>query len=169
MKTVILILILFGNCLYSQERDSTKVKVAFLTQDVADGYDHAGCTPKMLDSLEQYFKDHYKPNYIPYDISKLMENDVEPYYIFNKIYCEPIGKVLGANTFVMTRLELINRGEKLCSEDIYRVFLKVYSSLSNKSEVIYENDKIKSDSLKTIFRNNEEAIIDKIFLVAKSN
>ena len=169
MKIIITILILFAVSLHSQEDDSSRVKVVFLTQDVADGYDHAGCTPEMLENVEQYFIEHYKSNYIKYDITKLMENNVGPFYIFNKKYCIPIEKLLGSNTFVMTRLELIERGERFCYDDLYKVRIKIYSSLSNKSEIIYENQKVKSDTLNSIFVNKEDLIINKIFKVAQGN
>ena len=169
MKTITIVLIFFTFSLLSQDTDSSKVKVTFLTQDVADGYDHRGGTPILLKSVEKYFKEKYKENYIKYDLTKLMKNDVKPYYIFNKKYCTPIEKVLGANTFVMTRLEIIKPAEKYIFEDIYKVYVKVYSSLSGKSEIIYKNDNVKSDTLETIFDDKEKVIVDKIFKVAKVN
>jgi len=50
------ILFIFSLKLRSQNIDS--VKVAFLTQDVADGYDHAGGTPDIIHKIEKYFKNH---------------------------------------------------------------------------------------------------------------
>ena len=69
----------------------------------------------------------------------------------------------------MTRLEIIKPAEKYISEDIYKVYVKVYSSLTGKSEIIYENESVKSDTLKSIFKNKEKVIIDNIFNVTKGN
>ena len=87
MKIISIVLIFFAFSLLSQESDSTKVKVTFLSQDVAEGYDHRGGTPLLLEDVEKYFKENFKENYIKYDPAKLMKNNVEPYYIFNKKYC----------------------------------------------------------------------------------
>jgi len=152
-----------------QKTESSKVKVTFLSQDVAEGYDHRGGTPILLEDVENYFRENFKENYIKYDPAKLMKNNVEPYYIFNKKYCIPIEKFLGANTFVMTRLEIIKPAKKYISEDTYKVYVKVYSSLTGKSEIIYKNESVKSDTLKAIFKNKEKVIIDKIFNVTKGN
>ncbi len=151
---------------FSQEIDSLQIKIVFLSQDVAEGYDHRGGTPLLLAKVEQYFKENYPDNYLKYDLTKLMKNDVKPYYIFNRKYCSPIETVLGANTFIMSRLEIKYADDNLPTKDIYDIFIKVYSSLSGKSKIIFQQKNVVSKDIPELFEKRERELIEKVFNVA---
>ena len=118
-------------------------RAVFLTQDVTEGYDHRGCTPVLLKKLINNFKKLHPDKYVAYNTSKLMKNDVGPYYIFNKKYCKKIGELLGANIFVISRLVLVGHDEfGECKGDLFDIHVKVYSILNDKEITIFKENKV---------------------------
>jgi hypothetical protein len=100
-------------------------RVTFLTPDVADAYDHRGCTPNPTEALSAYTAKAEPSRYVPYDLRKLADAKVEPYYIYSRRYCGAIGRALGANLFVMTRLVRVGVGPGgECRDDLYDFELK---------------------------------------------
>jgi hypothetical protein len=116
---------------------SSEVRLMFLAQDATPGgWDHSGCCGYVLEPLQDLFKRRYPSNFVENDVGKLIRNDVPPYYIYNKRYCLPIGQLLGANTFVMTQVRLLNLGMPL-EEWRFDVEAKVYSSLTKTESVFF--------------------------------
>jgi len=142
---------------------NNKPQVVFLSQDVADGYDHSGCTPDLLSVLKKYFKKQYPEKHVEYNVKKLMDKGVGPYYIFNKKYCQKIGEVLGANIFVMSRLVLVGHDEKgECEGDLFDVQVKVYSKINEKERIILKQSKVPVYKFDELFRGREQEYIKAI-------
>ena len=154
----------FVNADDSLQVDTTlKLKVVFLTQDVADGYDQAGYTPDFVRKLENYFKKNYPEDYVKYNIPLLLKKNVGPYYIFNKKYSKPIEELLSANAFVMTRLVLEGHDEKgECKGDLFHIKIKVFNSLKDTEEIIFDQKAIPVYKFDEIIEANLNHLIDKI-------
>lgn len=160
---VVVVLLSFYQVSLSNDSLDIKPKVVFLTQDVADGYDHAGCTPDLLRILKDSFNKIHPEMYVNYDLKRLMKNGVGPYYIFNKKYCDKIGKILGANIFVMSRLVLVGHDEKgECEGDLYDVQVKVYSKINEKETMILKLSKVPVYKFDELFQGKEKEYIKKI-------
>ncbi len=158
---LISILILWGSLL--AKVGGNDAKVVFLTQDVAEGYDHRGCTPPLLKKLIENFENQHSEKYIYYDVTKLMENDIGPYYIFNKKYCKKIGELLDANIFVMSRLVLVGH-DKLgeCKGDLFDIHVKVYSNQNDKELTLYKESKVPVYKFDNLPINRDDEYITKI-------
>jgi|GEM_PF-5492998 len=170
-KLVLVIVVLIAFYQVSLPNDSLviKPKVVFVAQDVADAYDHAGCTPDLLRILKISFKRKHPDMFVNYDVKKLMNNDIGPYYIFNKKYCDKIGKILGANIFVMSRLVLVGHDEKgKCEGDLYDVQVKVYSRINEKETMILKLSKVPVYKFDELFEGKEEEYIRKILEAGSS-
>ncbi len=164
-KLVIVIVVLIAFYQVSLPNDSLviKPKVVFVAQDVADAYDHMGCILHLLGVLKKYFKKQYPEKYVEYNVKKLMDKGVGPYYIFNKKYCQKIGEVLGANIFVMSRLVLVGHDEKgECEGDLFDVQVKVYSKIYEKERIILKQSKVPVYKFDELFRGREQEYIKAI-------
>lgn len=170
-KLVLLILVLLTFYQVTLPNDNLEIrpKVVFLTQDVADGYDHMGCTPDLLKILKTSFNKQHPNMFVNYDVKKIMKNGIGPYYIFNKKYCDKIGKILDANIFVMSRLVLVGQNEKgECDGDLYDIQVKVYSKINEKEKLIVKLNKVPVYKFDEIFRGKEEEYIKKILETGSS-
>ena len=140
-----------------------KPKIVFLTEDVANGYVHRGCTPELMDNLITIFKKEYPDKYVKYDLQKLLNNKIKPYNIFNKKYCKKIGEILNANVFVMSRLVLVGHDEKgECTGDLYNIQIKVYSKILENETTVFSHDSIPAYNFDSLFVGKDKFYIDKI-------
>ncbi|SVD04694.1 uncharacterized protein METZ01_LOCUS357548 [marine metagenome] len=145
--------------------NASDVKIVFLSEDVANGYNHRGGTPELLGPLENYVSSKHPENFVSFDVKKLLQHRVEPYYIFNKTYCGPIGKILGANTFVMARLVPVKTSSKPRLEQ-YNIQVKVYSALTGVEKTLMKKNNIETSEFNSVFSGNYEALFRSILDVA---
>ena len=141
------------------------IKIIFLPESVAGGFDHAGPMP-LLQPLEDYISKEYNQYYVPMKLGRLIKKNILPYYIYNKKYCKPIKKELGANTFVMAQ---INFSSGLTSIDARRfdVEVKVYTFLNKKEMILFKKDNMKIDDVDDILKGKEQLITNKILTFVK--
>jgi hypothetical protein len=161
--------VLIGIGLYASESlgdDATRL--TYLTPGVSDHYDHRGCTPNPTKVLAEFTAAAHPEFFVDYDIQKLLAAGVEPYYIYDRRYCAPVGRVLQANLFVMTRLNLVGVGPKgECVDDLYDVELKVFSSETQRERVVYRASRVSTQDLPRLFKGNEKGLLAEILAVAQ--
>ena len=114
--------------------------------------------------LEEFVRKHHGSSFVPYDLGRLIRQDVPPYYIFNKRYCEPIGQVLGANLFVMTQAKLLNTGapSKRWKFDIRA---KAYSSVTGRVLPIFTADGVSIEAAHAKVKQELESILRTLKMV----
>lgn len=161
----LLVILLAGSSMApGTAREGTRV--VFLTQDVAEGFDHAGATPDLLEPLKTFVRKEYPNSIVPLDLHRLLDAGIKPYYIYNKRYCAPIGRELGANLFVMSRLVMTGptaqRGDFL-----YTVEAKAYSSSTGRESVFLSAERVAGANLQGLVIGREQELWQAILAVAQ--
>jgi hypothetical protein len=140
-------------------------KIVFLPQDVSGGYDHRGGTPDLLGGLEKFVAHRVPRNYVKADLRKLLRAGVKPYYIYSGRYCEPIGRVLGANVFVMARLTVVSQAPRPADE-VYDVEAKAFSSETGREVELVRAQSVRSADVATLTEGREDDLLRKILSIA---
>ena len=111
---------------------------------------------------------HNSASFVPYDLGRLIEQNVPPYYIFNRRYCEPIGQVLGANLFVMTQAKLLNIGEP---DDRWRfnVRAKAYSSTTGREVHLFSADDVSIEESQAKVGQELERLLRTLRMVSEAD
>ena len=140
-------------------------KIVFLPQDVSGGYDHRGGAPDLLGRLEKFVASSVPRNYVKADLQKLLKAGVEPYYIYAARYCEPIGRVLGANVFVMARLTVVRQAPHPADE-LYDMEAKAFSSETGREVELIHARSVRSADVARLTEGKEDEILRQILSIA---
>ena len=142
-------------------------QITFLTQDATPGgWDHSGCCEYVLKPLEDFVRLQHSSEFVPHDLGRLIKQDVPPYYIFNKRYCEPIGRVLGANLFVMTQATLLNMSAPM-DRWKFNIRAKAYSSVTGRELPIFAIDDVSIGEAQATVEQELKSILRDLRMVAE--
>jgi hypothetical protein len=143
-------------------------KLVFLTQDAPPDLVGAGCQPEVIRPLAEYHRLHHPNDHVVFDLRLLERARVPHYYIYDRRWLPPIGKTLGANLFVMTRIRTVGpKHADPCEALIVSVEVKAYSSISDAESVIFSASKLSSKAAAEILLRNPEQTIKDILSVAE--
>ncbi len=158
--TLILIAAIFSCNVHGFEFDLPEgTRITFLTQDAPGGWDHAGYMGYVLEPVEAFVRECCSSSFVPYDLGTLIKADVAPYYIFSKSYCEPIGKILSANLFVMTQVDLLSSTAST-NPWKFNIRAKAYSSVSGRELPIFEAKEVTKEEALQKVRQELQTTLD---------
>jgi hypothetical protein len=159
MQKIVFFISIITSLIFSQNTD-TKNKIVVLIPNYVDGIDHKGCIDLPIQFLEQFIEQYHPLEYVRLDKKKLREENIEFFYIYNKKYCKPIGRVLKANLYLMTNIKMVKQNSNNCLDITYDIEMKVYSDVTQKEKILVRYKDVTIDA----FQENIKPQMENLFL-----
>lgn len=141
-------------------------RIVFLPEDFPGGHDHRGGSAALLVHLERYVARHAPASHVRFDLRRVLRAGVEPFYVYAKRHCRPIGDVLGANVFVMARLTVVEPSS-FPAEERYDVEAKAYASETDREVRLLRARRVRAKDLRTLIEGKEEELLARILSAAE--
>ena len=118
-----------------------------------------GCSPEWGDSFDAWLARERPELRVRFDMRRVLQADVGPYRIYAKKHCPPIGRVLAADTFVMSRVTHVEG--PLC-EARNDLEVKAWTSRTDRGAVVFRASSIPDKGVDTATAGHEQEILDEI-------